>query len=262
MFTTWRQPRLWLTALWTLVLACGLAGWDLSERRMQTEAGASPLLLLPDQALAPEDRQAAAVRMRSEPGVGSAHWIAPAELSRVLSKTLADAQWRALLPTEDQEGWLPWLLEIVPADPLGGLTQTESFVVRRKQEGGWSILWDGDQVRQRLQSRRQLRWTLGLGLSLVLLIGVAGLHALPWPKPGGRGLWIWSVLLGIGAPLSVAAAAMLSGAPLGARTPLLAAAAGFLLAGAAAPMLRQPQSVLTARPRLSFMVKEAPNERK
>jgi phosphate/sulfate permease len=54
-------------------------------------------------------------------------------------------------------------------------------------------------------------------------------------------VWVWSAALGTVAPLAVAAGAWLVGAPVDARAAIVAAAAGFALAAAVAPMLRHSE---------------------
>jgi hypothetical protein len=237
--SAWREARLWVTVLWTLVLATGAAGWDWAERRMAAGPSPRPVLLLPDRDPGDEQRREIARRLAGEPGIASAKWRSPSELSRAMTRRFDDDRWRALLPT-DQSDWLPWMLEVRPAEPLDGLAQVEAFVVRRRQEGGWGVLWDGVPARRLLKARRELRIFLGLGLALVGLIGAAALRGLGWPTVGGRAFWGWSAGLGTVAPLAVAAGGWLAGAPVGARAALVAAAAGFLLAGLVAPMIRMP----------------------
>jgi cell division protein FtsX len=254
-FAAWRQPRLGLTLLWALAVGSLAAGWIWAEEAFVATAARQTALLMPDEPMDDAQRRQVAERLAQEPGVGSAQWLGPQDLARRFGQAFPDDRWRALLPTDDPE-WMPWLLEATPDDPLEGLDRVESFVARRRQEGGWTVLWDAEPTRRLLQERLELRWTLESALALALILGVAALAATPWPRPGGTGLWLWSIALGGLAPLAPVVLARMAGAPTATRAPVAAIVVGLILAGGLAPLIRKREPS-----RLALTVSEDSDER-
>jgi hypothetical protein len=244
-----------LTLLWALAIGSLTAGWLWAEQAIAAVAAPQTALLMPDEPMDDAQRRQVAERLAQEPGIASARWLAPADLARRFGQAFPDDRWRALLSTDDAE-WMPWLLEATPDDPLGDLEKIESFAARRRQEGGWVVLWDAEPARRLVRERLELRWTLGGALALALLLGAASLTSMPWPRPGGRGLLLWSIALGGLAPLTPVVLARMAGASMPTRAPVAAVVVGLIFAGGLAPMIRKREAS-----RLALTVSEDSDER-
>jgi hypothetical protein len=231
------QGRLWVTLLWSLTLAVGLAALDWAERQFFEAAVGQTLVLLPARALDETQRQAERARLSGEPGVTGVQWRSPAELTRQVSRRFPQSQWKELFPTD--EAWLPWVLEARPVDPLGEPEQVRSFIARRQKEGTWRlVLWDGAAIQNLARQRSALRWVFGFWLLLGGLTGAVALARMPWPGRGGVGLFVWSALLGLLGPAAVWCVALLAETGADDRSLGIALGSGFILAAAAAPLLR------------------------
>lgn len=255
MLKIWRQPRLWLTLLWAFVLAVGAAGLDWSERTLARRAAAEPLLLLPERELTPDQRRQEETDIAADPAVRSARWLAPADLARQMQRRFDDPRWSDLMP-RDEEAWLPWMMQVHPYNPLDRLASIEGFVARRRQQGGWTVLWTGDELRALARTRSQLRMAIGSLLLLAAVAGAGALASLPWPRDERWSLLGWSAVLGALAPVAPMAVVSQAGVAIDERTLLIGAATGLILAVGVAPVLRQREKA-----RYSLTIREAPNER-
>jgi len=232
-----RQERLWVTLLWALTLSVGLAGLDWAERAFEASAAAQTIAMLPKEN--PDDARRKEIRdqLSREPAVASAEWRAPAELAGQLARRYPQPQWQGLFPSD--QAWLPWILEVRPEAPLDHLGLLRALAARHEQEGAWRlILWDSAALQTLAEQRLQVRVVVGFWLLLAGLCGMAALARLAWPERGGLWLILWSAVLGVLAPASVWATALLIEAPLDARALAIAATAGFVLASVVAPVLR------------------------
>lgn len=251
-----RNARLWVTLLWSLTLAVGLAGWDWAERHFEDGAAGQTMILLPRDPLDDAAREAVRARLAAESGVLSATWIAPAELTRRLSQRFPQSEWQDLFPAD--EAWLSWVLEVRPAAPLDALAQMRDFAARRQHEGSWRlVLWDPALLETLARERGALRIVLGFWLALAALAGAAALLRLPLRRGEGLGLALWSGFLGLLGPGAVWSAALLGGADPDARALAVGLAAGLVLTAFIAPLLRLPEG----NPHLSLMLGEEPHER-
>jgi hypothetical protein len=187
--------------------------------------------------------------------VGGLEWRSPADYSRQLSQRFAQPQWQALFP--EDEGWMPWVLEVHPVAPLGQEGLIREFTARRQQEGTWKlVLWDGETLRSLAESRRFVWIVGGFALALTGLGGGVALMRLPWPREGGRWLAACSAGLGLLGPASVWLVAFLADGRFDARVLAIALAIGFCFSGFLAPALR-----LRTGHSISLIVSEEPNER-
>lgn len=251
-----RNTRLWVTLLWTLTLAVGLAGWDWAELHAEDAAAGQTMILLPRDPLDEGAREAVRARLAGEAGVASASWIAPAELARRLSQRFPQAEWQDLFPAD--EAWLSWVLEIRPAAPLDTLALMRDFAARRQHEGAWRLaLWDPTLLETLARQRGALRVVLGFWLGLVALAGVAALLRLPLRRGERLGMVAWSAFLGVLGPGAVWSAALLAGAEPDPRTLGVALGAGLLLSALIAPLLRLPEG----NRHISLMLGEDAHER-
>lgn len=251
------QERLWITFLWALTLSVGLAGLDWTERWFHEEARTQTVVLLPRGTMDEDQRQGLRTKLEREPGVAATQWRSPAELTRQISGRFPQSEWQGLFPTD--EAWLPWVLEVHPADPLESGELIRAFIARRQQEGAWRLtLWDPEPLQKLLRERALVRAVVGFWLLLAGLGGAVALLRVPWPARGGMVLVAWSALLGLLGPGAVWAAALLLAPPgLDPQTLGVALAAGFILATLAAPVLRLPKR----KKSLSLSIKEDPDER-
>jgi hypothetical protein len=251
-----RQERLWVTLLWTLTLSVGSAGWDWSERQFQELALPQRLVLLSKGTLDDRQRQEVRGKLLGEPGIGGVQWISPADLTHQVSRRFPQAEWQGLFPADG--AWLPWVLEVHPADPLSQSELIRAFVARREQEGSWRlVLWDPEPLQRLIGERLTVRVVLGFWLILAALSGAVALLRIPWPEQGGLMLLAWSMLAGLMGPAAVWAAAwLLAPQELDIQCLGIALAVGFILATVVAPVLRHRR-----RKSLSLEISEAPNER-
>ena len=129
--TPLREARLWVTFVWALTLALGVSGLDWAERLFEERAAALTMLLLPTEPPDASQRQAMLEKLRKEAGAGGLQWRAPADYSRQLSQRFAQPQWQGLFP--EDEGWMPWILEVHPLRPLEQPQLIRDFIARREQ---------------------------------------------------------------------------------------------------------------------------------
>ena len=234
-----RSPRLWVAVLWSLTLAVALAAWDWAERRFEDEAAARRIVLLP--AVAPDAaaRAETLAKITAEPGIASAEWIAPADLTRRIAQLFPSPSGAIFSPDEP---WLTWVLEVRPRSPLDNSLHIDTFTAQRRGETGrWRmVLWDSTEIQELNRARAALRAVAGFFALIAALAGAAALACLPPPRSRGP-LAFWSGLLGTLAPAAVWGAALLGGIEADARSLALAAAAGFLLATLLASVLRKPE---------------------
>jgi hypothetical protein len=251
-----RAERLWVTLIWTLTLAVGLAAWDWAERGLETDAARQTLVLLPKSALDEASRKAIQTKLGTEPGVMAAEWISPAELTSRIARRFPQSEWRDLFPAD--EGWLAWVLEVRPSAPLDSLPRLRDFVARRQQEESWRlVLWDPEALAGLVRQRETLRAVAGFFLALVALGGVAALLRMPLARGRRLGLVLWSAVLGALGPGAVWAVAMLSGGEPDEQCLAIGMGSGLLLASVIAPMLR----VREDKKKLSITVGEDAHER-
>ena len=231
-----RDAHLWISVLWALVLAVGIAAWDWTEARLTNQAGLQHALLLPAQEITEEERGAERDRLLKEPGVAGAVWVSPADQSARLSQQYPGKLWGGMF--SDEQSWLPWILEVGFNDPLDSSEEITAFAARRGGDPAWAVMtWDNGRLSQLRQARTQVRAVGGALLAFVLLAGAAAL--LSTPATGSAAGAMWRAVLGAGMSGAVLGAALLSGVPVGARTATIALGAGFVLAAFIAPMLRQ-----------------------
>ena len=248
------EGRLWVALMWSLAVAVGVAAFDVADRQIRADAARQQMILMPATEMDATARRAAKMKMLADPAVVSVRWRSPAESLRDLSRRFTQPQWRDLMPREDQA--LPWLLEVQPADPLGGNAQIRDLIARHRKDG-WLVLWNNEPLLRLVHARRGL-WTLGgLWLTLLTAAGALALLCLPIPAQGALALAIWSSACGLIAPGAVAAGVWLAGGPVDARALVLALTIGFILAGPLAAVLRRPQTKAS----LSVTVGEANDER-
>lgn len=240
----WRAPlyssRLWIAVMWAVAWGLCLAGWDRAERMWAEAAADQAIVLLPVNPPQEREREEARGKVAKETGVGTARWLSPAEWTKRVRSRHGEEDWSKLLPTD--QAWLPWLLEVQPVRPLDGIGEIQSFIARRRQEGIWqSIVWDGERIQRWRDERNSLRVLLGLIGLIDGLCGAAALGLTAPPVGGKVGLWLWQSAGGAALPAAIMEGARLAGGPVDGRCVGLAAAAGFILAGLIAPMIRRPE---------------------
>lgn len=249
------MERFWLTLLWAVSLAVGVALWDWVEAHFREAAAGQTVLLLPAEPLDDTQRQAVLRMVSQDPAVASANWRSPADLSRIVMVRFPQAEWARLFPADD--AWMPWVLEVRPRPPLESHGLIQAFIRQREQEGSWRlVLWDNILIQNLSGERAAVRAAAGMFVILVGVCGAAALKRMVWPTRGGAALAVWSAVAGALAPAAVGSAALLAGELIPGRTLAIGAGAGFLLAAALAPMLRQPR-----RKTISTTVREASDER-
>ena len=235
-FGSWREGRLWLTVLWATSLAVVAGAWGWVEIETSRRASQQVIALVPAGELSEAGRAEALAKVRAEAGVAGARWSTPEELARRLKdqfegSPLEDKAW-------DPASGLPWLLAVAPSDPLDSPARAAALAAKFAQGGEWIVRWDGGQLTSLAQNRRAARWVCAAVLLLTLLAGAGALLRTPWPREHGRGLLVWSALLGAAAPAAVWGAAWLSGAWVDESSLLTAVATGLVFSALAAPALR------------------------
>lgn len=259
LFSPLAQPRLWVILLWALTFAVAAAGFDRFQRHLRDEAAGQKILLVSDQSPGDNQRAELLKKMESEPGVASAAWISPADQVRRIQGQFPDESWREAFPAN--EAWLPWMLEVGPADPLRNRDLLTGFIARRRQEGGWQVYWDGSTLDSLIARSNSAAITTLVFALLIFAIGGLALTQMPRSlRPVAE--VAESTLITLIVIVALWAAAALAGAWADGRALAVAAATGFILACFVAPMLRLRRIPgLPAKSTFSTTVTEAPDER-
>ncbi len=218
------RPRPWVTLLVALVmgLAAG-AGW-LAMSSWHAHLGRhNVVLLVPERNLSEPERREAAATLSGESMIAT--WLAPAEQADLISQRMPGRLLEQVLPPES--GWMPWMLELRPRNPL---TPLQPLIYQVEDQGGWLAFHDARPLAE--HKRLYQAFTGGLGIFL-LLVGLAGSLALRrLPTPGLPESLLTAMAAAVAAPLALVPA-WLVGLPLDASVPLVAAGAGCLVAALA-----------------------------
>ncbi len=175
-------PRLWLVFIWALAVSSGIGAGYWAYGYFHDQAARQAILLVPDQPVDEQHRSELALKLGTEPGVASATWIAPADQAQRLQAQFPDERWKEAYPAD--VNWLPWVLEVKPADPLGNRDLVTAFVAKRQQEGGWQVYWDGSTLDQLSGQARTASAILIAWIAVLFTAGCAALTRMPKPAHG------------------------------------------------------------------------------
>lgn len=171
------SPRFWVVYLWAFAVSGGFGIGYWSYQFFQTQADLQMILLVPDQPLDDQRRSELAIKLGAEPSIASAAWIAPADQAQRLQSQFPDERWKETYPADPN--WLPWVLEVKPADPLGNRDLLTAFIANRRQEGGWQVYWDGSTLDTLIHQRKFAAIVLLSWIVVIFLAGIAALSRLP-----------------------------------------------------------------------------------
>lgn len=251
--------RFWVVFMWALSFSAGVGVMDWAARYLYHQADRESILLVPDQAVDEARRNELSLKLGAEPGVASASWLTPADQAHRLQSQFPDERWKEAYPADPN--WLPWVLEVKPADPINNRDLLTAFIARRQQEGGWQVYWDGSTLDQIANQEKLTRRIL---LTWIMVMAVAGAWAIAnLPKP--KRPIVFALTSGVTVaivPLAVWAVFQLSDAQTDHGAFFFAAVTGFVLACFIAPVLglrRIPGQ--PAASTFSTTVEEAPDER-
>ncbi len=240
-FTPLSDGRLWVTLLWSALLAMCLTVYHVSEFVFSQKSADSQIILLPHQDPDERDRNSDIERFKLDPGVQEARWLEPGEVARQIEIAFDD------LPEGNLdvpgESWIPWMLEIRLLEPLSHVRRVRKFIQARRHEGRWTVVADLESLRSLDQSRAGIRKVL---LAIVIFIFPSGLFALKclsWNPNHGKMIRLWSSVFVIAILLAgwhiMQESLMLHMRP---HDLIWGLAFGFILATWFAPMIRKKTS--------------------
>jgi hypothetical protein len=241
-FSSLSGCRFWVTLLWAMVLAVVVTALDWAEGELRTRAAALPILMVPEARLGEDARRRQLESVTQTWDGVRAAWLSPADQATRISRRFPDEHWRQALDADD--AWLPWVLQVWPADPLGHPATAGALAAWGEQQAGMRVFWDNEPLARLVVARRAVWWPGVFLLALVLSIGAVALGRLG--RPAGRqgfGLLVLSAIFGAAAPAAVWSAAWLAGVALTGRSLALAMFTGLVFAAAVAPMLRERRPV-------------------
>lgn len=231
-----QEPRIWVTALWAMVVGTlvmfAMGFWNEIDRQASRET----ILLIPANEPDASERDQLLASLPSAPPGVSLRWISPQKIVSKMGRHYALDADSDLLPQESD--WLPWVLE-VSWKRLPEIKLLKPIVARaRSDKDKWSnVMWPGERLNALLRLRQQiLTLIVGLGVLASLLGGLA-LQTLPRPKALGFKRVIGSGLLAAGSVLVVWSLGYMTEAPLGADALGLGMAVAAGLASVLAPGL-------------------------
>lgn len=233
--------RLWVTLLWSALLAMCLTVYRVSESVFRQKAAGSQIILLPHQDPDERQRNSDIGQLRSEPGVQEVRWLEPGEVARQIEIAFDDLPEGNLDMPE--ESWIPWMLEIRLLEPLSHVERVRDFIRARRQEGRWTVIADLESLRFLGQSRAGIRKILLAIVIFILPSGLFALKCLSWNPNHGKMIRLWSTVLVVAILLTgwhvMQDALMVHLRP---HDLIWGVACGFILATWFAPMIRKKTS--------------------
>lgn len=187
-------PRFWIVFLWAFTVAGGFGAGYWAYEYFHAQAARQTILLVPDQALDEIRRNELALKLGAEPCIASATWLAPADQTQRLQSQFPDERWKEAYPAD--ANWLPWVLEVKPADPLGNRDLLTAFIAKRHDEGGWQVYWDGSTLDELGNNYKNTGYLVMAWIAVTFLSGVIALARMPRPERPIRFTFESTILVG------------------------------------------------------------------
>lgn len=233
--------RIYIVALWASALALLIAAGDASFSHLSARAAERKVLLLPQGETDEATRKELLATLRSGDQVQSARWISPQNLAQTTSRGVPSGLWPSVFA--DETAWLPWIAEARMADPLREADAVGVALAGLRTSGDWElVLWDGAALKGDLETRKRIARVLAPLGTAIFILGMIGLFLTPRRQGGRLGEAFCATVATLAVVSIVLGLATFSDVEIEGRTWILAAIAGFALAGLIGPMLEKKGS--------------------
>lgn len=180
---------LW-TAIWSAVLALGVAAGATTWERIETRANERALLLLPSTESSEADREQWLEHLLEDLNFESGEWLSPKDLVQQVSATVPSEMWGELFSESD--AWLPWLLRMRPADPLEDIPAFKAQLEDLRNDPRFRLaLYDEAALERDANQYALVRRATFIAAGVLALLGALALLLSPFTTR-----WLFDVPLG------------------------------------------------------------------